>query len=234
MVHQPFFPMSTDRWACELSECLWPQLFASVYLSRPYGRQNRHCGISKTGKDSTLRLVSNIQDADRQRTHNVTQSRFRKALLPWKRNKYYIFVCARASASVCVCPGAWACASMQSCLSSEQIICAILWGHLWLLWFHHIFLRYLINFIIFEKKLLNTKCVFWFSLQLLSKKFLILRRIERDIVINVRRLHVKYPLFFLDFMDSCHLCWTEILKTCKAAEADSFWSNCHKTAAQSD
>ena len=30
------------------------------------------------------------------------------------------------------------------------------------------------------------KCVFWFSLQRLSKTFLILRRIQRDIVINVR------------------------------------------------
>ena len=38
-----------------------------------------------------------------------------------------------------------------------------------------------------KKKLLNTKCVFWFSLQLLSVTFLTLRRIQRDIIINVRR-----------------------------------------------
>jgi len=30
------------------------------------------------------------------------------------------------------------------------------------------FSHYLINVVIFENKLLNTKCVFWFSLQLLS------------------------------------------------------------------
>jgi len=45
-----------------------------------------------------------------------------------------------------------------------------------------IFPHYLTNYTIFEKKSLNTKCVFWFSLQLLSETFLILRRTERDII----------------------------------------------------
>jgi hypothetical protein len=53
------------------------------------------------------------------------------------------------------------------------------------LWLHHIFPHYLIRGAIFGKKLLNTKCVFWFSLQLLFETFLILRIIQRDIVINV-------------------------------------------------
>jgi len=42
----------------------------------------------------------------------------------------------------------------------------------------------------FSKKyiyILNTKCVFWFSLQLLSETILILRRTERDVIINVYR-----------------------------------------------
>jgi hypothetical protein len=38
-----------------------------------------------------------------------------------------------------------------------------------------------------KKKLLNTKCVFWFSLQLLSETFLMLRRNERDMIKNVYR-----------------------------------------------
>jgi hypothetical protein len=38
-----------------------------------------------------------------------------------------------------------------------------------------------------KKKLLNTKCVFWFSVQLLSATFLILRRTKRDMVINMYR-----------------------------------------------
>ena len=38
-----------------------------------------------------------------------------------------------------------------------------------------------------EGKLLNTKFVLWFSLQLLSETFLILRRTERDIIKNIYR-----------------------------------------------
>ena len=44
-------------------------------------------------------------------------------------------------------------------------------------------------------------CVFWFSLQLLSETFLILRRTESDIIINVNRSSCKVPVnFFLMFM----------------------------------
>ena len=45
---------------------------------------------------------------------------------------------------------------------------------------------------------LYTCRVFWFSLQALSETVSILKRIERNIVINVQRLHVKYPLFLSD------------------------------------
>jgi hypothetical protein len=38
----------------------------------------------------------------------------------------------------------------------------------------------------YQKKLLNTKCVFWPSLQLLCETFLIPRITKRDIIINVR------------------------------------------------
>jgi len=61
------------------------------------------------------------------------------------------------------------------------------------------FPHYLINGTIFGKKLLNTECVFWFSLQRLSEIFLILRRIERDIIKNVYRSSCKVPVIFLDF-----------------------------------
>jgi len=47
---------------------------------------------------------------------------------------------------------------------------------------------------IFEEKLLNIKCVFRVSLQLLSETFLIVRRNERDMIENV-----KHPLFLSDF-----------------------------------
>ena len=60
--------------------------------------------------------------------------------------------------------------------------------------------KYLKNGMILEgKKLLNIKMSVLTSLQFLSEAFLIPRRIERDIIINVRRVHVKCPLFVAEF-----------------------------------
>ena len=66
------------------------------------------------------------------------------------------------------------------------------------------------NSTIFGKKLLNMKCVFWLSLQLLSETFPIVRRIMRDIVINVKSLHIKYQLLLSDFKTCIFL--TDFLK----------------------
>ena len=61
-----------------------------------------------------------------------------------------------------------------------QSSCAILYCHLWTDWLYYIFLLYLINGTIFRKMLLKSiKCVFWFSLQLLSDTFLILKIIQQ-------------------------------------------------------
>ena len=54
-----------------------------------------------------------------------------------------------------------------------------------------LFPNYLIKDTIFEKKLLNTKRVFLFSLQLLSETFLILIRNERDMIKMYIGLRVK-------------------------------------------
>ena len=57
--------------------------------------------------------------------------------------------------------------------------------HLWPPHLYNIFPHYLTNGIIFEeKKLLNIKCVFWFSPQLLSETLLILRN-DRGVIKNV-------------------------------------------------
>jgi len=59
--------------------------------------------------------------------------------------------------------------------------------------------HYLINGTIFGEKLLNTKCVFWFALQLLCELVLILRRTERDIIKNVHWPSCKVPVTLVRF-----------------------------------
>ena len=48
-----------------------------------------------------------------------------------------------------------------------------------------------------KKKLMSTKYVFWFSLQLLSEIFLILRRIQWDVIINVQTSSYKIPVIWV-------------------------------------
>ena len=55
---------------------------------------------------------------------------------------------------------------------------------------------------IFGKKLSHTEYVFWFPIRLLSKIFLILGKIQSDIVINVENIPVKYPFFLSDFTET--------------------------------
>jgi len=66
------------------------------------------------------------------------------------------------------------------------------------------FPHYLINGMTFEKELLNLKCVFRFSLELLSETFFIIRRNEQDMVKNVLvywSSH-KVSLFLCDFRET--------------------------------
>jgi hypothetical protein len=65
-----------------------------------------------------------------------------------------------------------------------QNTCNVSCCHLWRAPLYNIFPHYLINVTIFAKQLLNTKCVFWFPLQLLSETSVILRRIQRDVIMN--------------------------------------------------
>jgi hypothetical protein len=59
------------------------------------------------------------------------------------------------------------------------------------LWLHQIFRHYFD----FRRQLLSMKCVFWFYLQLLFETFLVRRRIQLDIVINMKTYLHKVPIF---------------------------------------
>jgi len=65
-----------------------------------------------------------------------------------------------------------------------------------------------------NKNLLDIKCMFWFSLQLLSETFLIIRRTERDINTKVYWSLHKYPLFLSNFNETWifRICIWKILK----------------------
>jgi hypothetical protein len=85
----------------------------------------------------------------------------------------------------------------------QQSTCAILCCDLWPVLLYRIFPHYLINCKIFGKTSLNVKYVFWFSLPLSSQTFLILRRIWRDIIINVFTPSYKVVVILLklEFLD---------------------------------
>jgi len=75
--------------------------------------------------------------------------------------------------------------------------------YLCLLRLYRIFPHYLINAMIFRKKFLNIKCVFWFVLKLLAETFLLLKRVQLDVIIKLRRSSCKVPVILVRFQ--CNL-----------------------------
>jgi len=86
--------------------------------------------------------------------------------------------------------------SFPALCKKSHLSCAIFYCRMWPLWLQHVLPHYLINGTIFgEKKLLNKKCMVWFSRRLLYETFLIVRRTERDVITCVYRCSWKYGLF---------------------------------------
>jgi hypothetical protein len=81
---------------------------------------------------------------------------------------------------------------VQHATHHHIITCGLSWLHL------HV-RHYVIRGTIFGKKLLDIKCIFLFSLRLSFETFLILRRIIRDIVINVKTYLYKVPIILVGF-----------------------------------
>jgi hypothetical protein len=111
----------------------------------------------------------------------------------------HISVCVWTRARVC----GYGCTGANVCLRAYSLTNPACntppYCHLRPLWLHHIFRNYLTNGKTFWEKLLKIKCVFWFSLEVLFKIFLILRVGQRDIVINVKKSSIKRLIILFGF-----------------------------------
>ena len=113
---------------------------------------------------------------------------FVQPLSQWTNNAYYIFW-----ARVCV----WVALIIQHATRVRHIVICGLSGCT--VFFHIISWTVMCR----KQKLMNIKCVFWFSLQLLSETFLILRRNERDVIkIYIYWVSFKVALFLSDFNET--------------------------------
>ena len=111
-------------------------------------------------------------------------------MLQWKSNNYY---------TTCV----FFCSLRYPASNVNAPFC-----HLWHTSLYNIFPCYLINSMIIKKKLLNIKCVFRFSVQILSETFFLLRRFECNMIKNVYLSSCTGPFILerlqwnLNFMDN--------------------------------
>ena len=108
----------------------------------------------------------------------------------------------------------------------------MLYCHLWPVRLYHILLHFLIKAWFLENDLLKIKCLFWFSLQLLSETFLILWRIERDMITNVYWSSCKVSVIIVRFLWNFSLSedfrkniWISNFTKIRAVGAESFYAD---------
>jgi hypothetical protein len=123
-------------------------------------------------------LITESHDQRRQWTYNVTSRPVRVTIIAVEKQEILDIL------SVCS-------PSYPACKTCFIVICGLCCSTIF-------FAHYLINGTIFrKKKILNFKCVFRFSVQIL-----ILRRIQRDTTTNVYTSSCKVRLFLSDFNET--------------------------------
>ena len=139
-----------------------------------------------------------LKTRDRQCRYNLKLRRVRETTVTVEK-QYYIVLRVCVLMFVCVCVGGGAreiacvCARVTLLIQHETRRRVVIPG----LSGSTTFFDIISNFTIFGKKLLNTKCVFWFSLQLSFETFFILGQIQRDNVINVKTPACKVPVIVI-------------------------------------
>jgi hypothetical protein len=124
-----------------------------------------------------MRATSNIHSTRQARYYNVTYGRVRANIVALEKQYYILWEWV---SNLCY----------PACNAHAQFVNRGLPGCTY-------FPRYLTRGTIFGNKLRNMKRVFWFSLQLSSATFLILRRTERDMIITVYRSCNRYNWFHI-------------------------------------
>jgi hypothetical protein len=174
--------------------------------SETQGETVKPVGESDTYKDFGMILLEKKPKhtkfkQDRQRTYNVTLTHVHETTCRVKAiSIMYFCVCVCVCVCVFVGVGGWAreCACARVALLIQRAarrhvaICGLSSSTTF-------FVIISLMAQCSEKKWLNTKCVFWFSLQLLFEIFLIVRIIQRDIVINVKTSSCKVTVILVGF-----------------------------------
>jgi hypothetical protein len=133
-------------------------VWCRVSQSYAADHQTLMCSTDQLVRPNESICFSATSKQDRQCTYNVTMRRVRESLLPWKRIKYYIFVCVYewvpGRVSVCILVGA--CSLPYPAFNTYAPYCNIIYGPSLSTRFFDI----ISNVTILGKKLLNIKCVF--------------------------------------------------------------------------